>query len=348
MKKYLVILTLLLSYAGSSLGFEVPKLVGPVNDYAEILSETTKLTLGQKLITHHNKTGVQIAILTVKTIDSMAIEDASIKVANSWGLGDKSFNNGLLIMISMQERAIRIEVGSGIEDAYTDSITGRIIDKIIIPNFKNKEFDQGMLLAADALCAMYSTLPPINTIRNGTNDIEFFFKILTTIMCLYLVVRFLEKNNNITNKLALFFDTKNILWKTLSRYFAGFFMPLALETNLESILKRFKFHRWYDAYYTGWCFSLSFLTTYILAKANSVQETSFLKEAFMYTLLAPMFFLFGLLFYVFLFGTILNPNSWKNAFLNGSSNSGSRGSSSGSGFSGGGGGFRGGGSSGKF
>lgn len=130
---------------------EMPALQGHINDHAKILSSKVAVELEEKLVAYEKLSTRQFAVLTVKTLGGEAIEDAAIKVANAWKLGTAKENNGLLLLISMGDRKIRIEVGSGIEDIYTDAFVGRIIDSIITPNFKQKNFDKGITEAIEAL-----------------------------------------------------------------------------------------------------------------------------------------------------------------------------------------------------
>lgn len=128
--KYLLILSLFLCSLSAS-ALEVPALTAPVMDKAQVLSAEHKNNLEQK-IRHiwEQEKQVQISILIIPSLEGEVLEDYSIKVAEKWQLGTKKDDNGLLILIAMQERKIRIEVGNGIEGIVTDSRAGRMIERM--------------------------------------------------------------------------------------------------------------------------------------------------------------------------------------------------------------------------
>ena len=116
-----------------------------VQDYAHVLSEADKqkiLRLGQEL---DNKTTAQIAVLTVDTLKGQPIEDFSLAVLRSWGIGNKEKNNGALLVIAVKDRQSRIEVGYGLEGILPDGLTGRIQDEAMIPYFKKGNYVAGIV-----------------------------------------------------------------------------------------------------------------------------------------------------------------------------------------------------------
>jgi uncharacterized protein len=93
----------------------------------------------------------QIVILTIPSLEGENIEEFSIKVAEVWKIGQQQKDNGILLIVSKQERKIRIEVGRGLEGRLTDLMAGRIIDQVIKPRFKQGDFDGGFITGASAL-----------------------------------------------------------------------------------------------------------------------------------------------------------------------------------------------------
>ncbi len=132
-------------------GAEVPKLRGPVNDYAEVLFADEEKRLQDFLLGQERKTTNQIVILTVKSLDSDTIEDFAVKVFNNWELGQKGKDNGILIVLATKERKIRIEVGFGLEGVLPDAVASRIIRDEMAPKFKEKNFADGFMAAAVAI-----------------------------------------------------------------------------------------------------------------------------------------------------------------------------------------------------
>lgn len=138
-------------YAAPLFGGEVPALRGYVNDYAGMLSPTAEQTLEQELRDFEQTDSTQVVILTVPSLEGKAIEEFSMTVAETWGIGRRGKDNGIILLMAMDERKIRIEVGRGLEGPLTDLLSGRIIDLIIKPRFKQGDFDGGVAAGVAAI-----------------------------------------------------------------------------------------------------------------------------------------------------------------------------------------------------
>ncbi len=138
-------------------GLQVPKQSGnAVNDYANLFTSTQRNQLESKLREIERKTSSQVAILTVKTLNGEPIESYSIKVADQWKLGTKGKDNGVLVVVSKNERKVRIEVGYGLEPVITDLEAHYIINKTIIPEFRKGNYFQGLYTASEQLGGLIS------------------------------------------------------------------------------------------------------------------------------------------------------------------------------------------------
>ena len=163
-----------------------------VQDYAQVLSAEDKrklLSIGQEL---DNKTTAQLAVVTVKTLDGQPIEDYALSILREWGIGSKEKNNGALIVVAVQDRRSRIEVGYGLEGLLTDGLTGRIQDQAMIPYFRKGNYAAGIvngyavtasLIAKDAgvqLTAVNSEqiAVPAKTTNNTDQEYPFWLKLL--------------------------------------------------------------------------------------------------------------------------------------------------------------------------
>jgi uncharacterized protein len=146
MKKALlpVLIAALLSVAMIVQGADVPFLSGRVNDNAEILSPDTRAALTEQLKSHEDRTGNQIAVLTVPTIGEEGIEEYAVAVFSAWKLGRQGKDNGVLIVIVPNQRRLRIEVGYGLEGTLTDGAAGRIIRNVMTPRFQAGDYDGGV------------------------------------------------------------------------------------------------------------------------------------------------------------------------------------------------------------
>jgi uncharacterized protein len=123
---------------------DVPYLTGRVVDNAIILKAETRERVAAAAKAHEEATGNQIAVLTVPTIKPDSIEDYAVRVFESWKLGQKGKDNGVLVVVVPQDRAVRIEVGYGLEAALTDGACGQIIRNVMTPAFKSGDYDRGV------------------------------------------------------------------------------------------------------------------------------------------------------------------------------------------------------------
>ena len=149
MKKgfFLFLLLLLVSFGNNVFALDVVRPVEDfyVNDYANILSEETEKYIIEHSVNLYNKTTAQIVVVTVEDLKGASIEDYSLGVARSFGIGDSEKNNGLLLIVSKNDRKIRIEVGYGFEGLINDAKAGRILDNYAIPYLKANDWDNGIL-----------------------------------------------------------------------------------------------------------------------------------------------------------------------------------------------------------
>lgn len=130
--------------ASSVLGLEVPALKGRVNDYGNIISTPAEHQLDAVLKELERTDSTQIVVLTIPSLEGEDIEGFSIRVAEQWKIGQKGSDNGAILLISKNDRKLRIEVGYGLEGSLTDYISGRIIRNVIVPHFKGGDFDAGV------------------------------------------------------------------------------------------------------------------------------------------------------------------------------------------------------------
>jgi uncharacterized protein len=125
-----------------------------VNDLAHVMTADQVSALEQKLVDYDDSTSNQIAVVTEPTIGDAAVEEFSYKLFNSWGIGNKKTNNGVLILVAMDKREVFITVGYGLQGAIPDVTAKAIIDNELLPNFRSsggENYYRGFSLAADAL-----------------------------------------------------------------------------------------------------------------------------------------------------------------------------------------------------
>ncbi|MGB8218178.1 MAG: TPM domain-containing protein [Candidatus Methanoperedens sp.] len=136
----LIILILLLPVASAS----YPKLNGFVTDNANIIDPVYKDKITQLAQNIEKESTVEIAVVTVDSLDGESIEMYAVNLFQQAGIGKKDKDNGLLILVAKQEREYKFEVGYGLEGTITDSMKVNIGDRIIVPNFRNGEYGKGI------------------------------------------------------------------------------------------------------------------------------------------------------------------------------------------------------------
>lgn len=151
MKKIIHVFLLLTLVVISSFSLDIPKPNGFINDLAGILNFQEEDQLNQRVKKYEAETGVQIAILSIKTLDGNEINQYATRVFNEWGIGQKDKNNGILILHSTGDRKIFIATGRGIEGAIPDITAKHIVENDMAPYFKKSEFSNGYNKAIDSI-----------------------------------------------------------------------------------------------------------------------------------------------------------------------------------------------------
>jgi len=150
---FAAVLCCLLLFSAPIYALEVdyPDYVGYVNDFAGILDSASASDLEAIITGIEKDTGAEIAVVTVDSLQGITIEEYAVELFEKWGIGKADEDNGLLILVALEERKVRIEVGYGLEGVITDLEAGRIIDEIIVPNFKNGDYSRGIYDAVVAI-----------------------------------------------------------------------------------------------------------------------------------------------------------------------------------------------------
>ena len=105
-----------------------------------------------RLIARYEKqTSVEIAVVTVNSLNGKTLEEYATGLFSAWGIGKKNINNGVLILLSMQEILVRVEVGDGLEKVLTSAVCQDIVDKDMLPRFKRQQFSAGLLRGVEAV-----------------------------------------------------------------------------------------------------------------------------------------------------------------------------------------------------
>lgn len=158
----LTLVSILLASAGLlSAGEEsFPNYTGYVNDFTGILSPKIRLIMSSMAQQIETKTTAQIAVVTLSTVKPLTIEQYAVELFERWGIGQKGKDNGVLILMAVSDKKVRIETGYGLEGALPDAVCNQIIYQVMIPEFKKGDFDKGllrgMIAVADLIAKEYN------------------------------------------------------------------------------------------------------------------------------------------------------------------------------------------------
>jgi uncharacterized protein len=166
----LVAAAVLIGSCGEAHALAVPPLEGRVNDRAKVLSAPMRRQLEAQLDGYERSTGHQLAVLTVPSLEGEPIEDYTIRVVESWQLGKKGKDDGVLLFVAVDDRKIRIEVGYGLEGDLPDALVGRIIREVMVPAFRQGDLGFGISRAVSAISSATGgqgeSLPPPRRTRS--------------------------------------------------------------------------------------------------------------------------------------------------------------------------------------
>lgn len=156
MKKVLWVFVLIFSMVHSFAEMEFPKPEGFVNDFAGVLRGQEKAEIARIAENLEKDTTAEIAVVTVKTVKPYSIEEYSVKLFEKWGIGKAGKDNGTLLLVAVEDREVKIEVGYGLEGVLPDGLCGEIIRTAIIPEFKRGNYGAGIVRGTEAIAGIIS------------------------------------------------------------------------------------------------------------------------------------------------------------------------------------------------
>ena len=175
-----------------------------VNDFSDVLSKETEkeiLSIGVALNETKETKGAQVVAVTVDSTYGEEISDYCVDLGRDWGIGNKNENNGVLILVATDDRNVWIATGYGLEGALPDSKVGRILDYYAIPDFKNDNFEAGLLKTYKAVVnevyKEYGITPkdyvPVEELPTAeetedTEDIVFSWVVIIVLIILYMLI----------------------------------------------------------------------------------------------------------------------------------------------------------------
>ena len=192
----LVVLALFLG-ARRAAALEPPALTARVNDLAALLPEETKQGLEARLAAHEKKTGHQLVVLTIPSLEGDPLEDFSIRTVQKWKLGRTKVDDGVLVLVAKAEHKVRIEVGYGLEGSIPDAMASRIVRNVMVPLFRRGDFAAGVEAGVKALIELDDggKAPPASPPPSGTGG-GLPFALLFILLPFFAVFSLLRRGAN--------------------------------------------------------------------------------------------------------------------------------------------------------
>ena len=122
-----------------------------INDYAGVLSPTERDRLEQQLVERERGSGNQVVVAIFRSLDGESLEDFSIRLAQAWRIGRKDLDNGVIFLVFLDDRKMRIEVGYGLEPTLTDAVSSSILRDVVAPHFREGKVAAGLGAGLDAI-----------------------------------------------------------------------------------------------------------------------------------------------------------------------------------------------------
>ncbi len=192
---FVVAVTFVWAFASFAHALDVPQLTGRVMDLAHVLPASAVESLSARLAAHEAATSNQVAVLIVPSLEGDALEEFSHRVATTWKLGQKGTDNGVLLLVAIQERKVRIEVGYGLEGTLTDARSARIIRNDIVPRFRAGDVTGGVASGIDAIVRTIEGTYQASERPIPREDTDHLGQIMTAIM-VGLMLGFILMNVN--------------------------------------------------------------------------------------------------------------------------------------------------------
>lgn len=197
--KFRILVVLLWACLSVVIAQDIPPRPSPprlVNDLAEALSPSERDALEQKLVAYNDSTSTQIAVVIVPTTGDYPIADYAFKIGREWGVGQKDKDNGIVLLWAPNDREVYIATGYGMEGALPDIFAKRIISNVIIPEFKNKRFYQGLDLGVDEIIRYASGEYKASASDEGDSILGLFIVVFIMLLIVVLIIGKFNNPNN--------------------------------------------------------------------------------------------------------------------------------------------------------
>ncbi|ERJ58394.1 TPM domain-containing protein [Sphingobacterium paucimobilis] len=211
-------------YASVAIGQEFPSVSKTlVTDYTNTLTSSEIQALERKLVAFDDSTSTQIAVVLVNSTGGYDIADYAVRLAQKWGVGSKKYNNGVMLLAAIGDRAVTIQTGYGIEGAIPDAIAYRIIENDIKPAFRSGDYYQGLNEATSSIISYtkgeYKAEPKASSESGGSRIGGLF-----VIIVIFIIISLISKGGGGRNKGRRVIDGKgssDLFWWMLLNGLGG-------------------------------------------------------------------------------------------------------------------------------
>ncbi|WP_247232640.1 YgcG family protein [Telluribacter sp. SYSU D00476] len=191
MKKLLLSFIVTLAIALGALAQDIPAKPNPprlVNDFANALSADQRAALERKLVAYDDSTSSQIALVIVPSVQPYDISEYAFKLGREWGVGKQGKNNGVVVLWAPQDRKVFIATGYGLEGAIPDAIAKRIVSDVILPQFRNGQYYQGLDQGIDNIIRYASGEYKANPSDRNSEEAPSGFLIFIVVFIVILII----------------------------------------------------------------------------------------------------------------------------------------------------------------
>jgi uncharacterized protein len=186
------LLALVIFLAPFAYAYDFPALTGRVVDDAGVMTAQSRSNVEAKSKDLEDKSGIQLVVATVKSLQGGDIETYANQLFRYWKLGEAKKNNGVLLLVAPAEHKVRIEVGYGLEGTLTDAASSVIISSVIVPRFKAGDYSGGIEAGVDGIISILSTDPAdwhrkVNARPDSSSDFDKLFPLLLFLLMIFII-----------------------------------------------------------------------------------------------------------------------------------------------------------------
>ncbi|MGY6522201.1 MAG: TPM domain-containing protein [Mongoliitalea sp.] len=167
-----------------------------VNDFSNTLNSNELTRLEQKLIAYNDSTSSQVSIVLIKSVGPYDISDYAFQLGDKWGIGRKDKDNGVLILAAMDDRKVFIATGYGMEGVVPDILAKRIVEQLIVPNFRMEQYYVGLDKATDMIFKLASGEYQADKVVSGANEGGAILFFLFFFLLIFILASRNKKDNN--------------------------------------------------------------------------------------------------------------------------------------------------------